>query len=374
MTNRSNCFKCCSNLFVAILLLNIVVIITAAYILVVYHLNREAGNISVQPAPVVRGLKKWTTKTRGYFEAGNISVQPAPVARGLTKWTTKTRGYSEPGKISVQPAPVARGLTKWTTKTHSYSEPGKISVQPAPVARGLTKWTTKTRGYSEPGKISIQPAPVARGLTKWTTKTRDYFKARTISVEPAPVTRGLTSLPAKTGGHFARKKKVIIFVGIMSAPRLISRRNALRKSWLTQCIGIPCLFFSDSQDMYGNKLPDNIYMPLQQEQLLHKDLILAQSPGGINFALRYLWILNWANARYQFEYFLRMDDDYFVCMDRLLLELPHRSREKLYWGYVHCSPPGIKTVFILLRTLSINTVRMVKLLNGNSKRLDFGPI
>ena len=215
MTGTTN-FKCCSNLFVAILLLNIVVIITAAYILVVYHLNRET----------------W-----------NGSVQPAPVATGLTNWTTKT------------------------------------------------------------------------------------------------------------GGLFARKKKVMIFVGIMSAPRLISRRNALRKSWLTQCIGIPCLFFSDSQDMYGNKLPDNIYMPLQQEQLLHKDLILAQSPGGINFALRYLWILNWANARYQFEYFLRIDDDYFVCMDRLLLELPHRSREKLYWGYVHCSPPGIKTVYILQSTV-----------------------
>ena len=51
-------------------------------------------------------------------------------------------------------------------------------------------------------------------------------------------------------------------------------------------------------------------------------------------------MLNWANARYKFEYFLRIDDDYFVCMDRLLFELPHRPREKLYWGYVHCSPPG----------------------------------
>ena len=127
------------------------------------------------------------------------------------------------------------------------------------------------------------------------------------------------------------------------------RRNALRGSWLKQCKEkeIPCFFFTDGQDVRGNKLSENVYIPLQQEQLLHEDLILAQSPGGINFALRYLWMLNWANARYQFEYFLRVDDDYFVCIDRLLYELPHRSKDKLYWGYVHCTPPGTEIVFIV---------------------------
>ena len=140
-----------------------------------------------------------------------------------------------------------------------------------------------------------------------------------------------------------KKKRAIIFVGIFSAPQQILRRNALRKSWLNRCKenGIPCLFFTDGRDMRGNKLPEHIYMPLEKEQRLHKDLILAQSPGGINFALRYLWMLNWAIERYSFDYFLRVDDDYFVCMDRLLFELPRRPRTKLYWGYIHCSPPGI---------------------------------
>ncbi|XP_046851673.1 uncharacterized protein LOC124445001 [Xenia sp. Carnegie-2017] len=138
------------------------------------------------------------------------------------------------------------------------------------------------------------------------------------------------------------KKKVIIFVGIMSAPQRKERRNAIRTTWLKQCRknSIPCLFFTDARDMYGNLLPPTIRAPLMKEQSIHRDLILAQSPGGINFALRYLWMLNWANSRYKFEYFLRVDDDYFVCMDRLVRELPYRSQKKLYWGYVHCSPPG----------------------------------
>lgn len=145
------------------------------------------------------------------------------------------------------------------------------------------------------------------------------------------------------------KTKVIIFIGIISAPHLIFRRNALRRSWLKECKrkGIPCLFFTDNQDMHGNKLPLHIHVPLHQEQLIHGDLILAESPGGVNFARRYLWILNWANARYQFKYFLRVDDDYFVCINRLLLELPHRRRKKLYWGHVHCTPPGRKCMRLL---------------------------
>ena len=167
-----------------------------------------------------------------------------------------------------------------------------------------------------------------------------YHEERNSSVPP-----NTAVLPnhSTTRHSFGKKERVIIFVGIVSAPRLIFRRNALRRSWLKQCKkkGIPCLFFTDSQDMHGSKLPLHIHVPLHQEQLLHGDLILAESPGGINFARRYLWMLNWANARYKFEYFLRVDDDYFVCMDRLLLELPYRPRTKLYWGHVHCSPPGI---------------------------------
>ena len=103
-----------------------------------------------------------------------------------------------------------------------------------------------------------------------------------------------------------RKKSDILFVGIISAPQLISRRNALRASWVKECKKkeIPCLFFTDGQDMQGNKRPLHVQIPLHQKQLLHGDMILAESPGGVNFARRYLWMLNWANARYKFKYFL----------------------------------------------------------------------
>ena len=203
----------------------------------------------------------------------------------------------------------------------------------------------------EGNRISVQP--VARGLKNWTfgyirkyfigtNLTRELVGNHRKSAQAFNFTKTIRKRVKKRRKRRNGKKEVIIFVGIISAPQLIFRRNALRRSWLKWCRekGIPCLFFTDSQDMHGNKLPLHIHVPLHQEQLLHGDLILAESPGGVNFARRYLWVLNWANARYKFKYFLRVDDDYFVCIDRLFLELPHRPRKKLYWGHVHCSPPG----------------------------------
>ena len=44
---------------------------------------------------------------------------------------------------------------------------------------------------------------------------------------------------------------------------------------------------------------------------------------------------------YDFDYFLRVDDDYFICLDRLLKELPHRPKS-IYWGWVHCIPGMVR--------------------------------
>lgn len=151
-----------------------------------------------------------------------------------------------------------------------------------------------------------------------------------------------TSITPKSPNS-SQRKRILMFIAIMSAPERIHRRNALRRSWLRQCQyhNTSCYIFTDAQDMNGKRLPEHIYVSLEQEQFLHQDLILAESPGGINFARRYLWIINWANKKYSFDFLLRVDDDYFICMDRLFLELPFRkTTKKLYWGHVHCFPPG----------------------------------
>ena len=140
-----------------------------------------------------------------------------------------------------------------------------------------------------------------------------------------------------------QRKSILMFIAILSAPNRIHRRNALRRSWLRQCKrrNTSCYIFTDGLDTHGKRLPNEVIVALEQEQFLNKDLILTESPGGVNFATRYLWVIKWANRNYKFDFLLRVDDDYFICMDRLFLELPHRKMiRKLYWGHVHCYPPG----------------------------------
>lgn len=60
------------------------------------------------------------------------------------------------------------------------------------------------------------------------------------------------------------------------------------------------------------------------------------------FAARLLWILQWVSSRNNFQYFLRIDDDHFLCLERLLAELPFRPTRALYWGFVHCKPTLVR--------------------------------
>ena len=61
-------------------------------------------------------------------------------------------------------------------------------------------------------------------------------------------------------------------------------------------------------------------------------------PGGYNFALRLVWILRYSREHFDYDYFLRIDDDHFLCLDRLLYELPFRKKSALIWGFIHCKP------------------------------------
>ena len=47
-------------------------------------------------------------------------------------------------------------------------------------------------------------------------------------------------------------------------------------------------------------------------------------------------MFKWAVEHYTFDFFLRIDDDHFLCLERLVYELPHRPKNSLYWGFIHC--------------------------------------
>lgn len=48
-------------------------------------------------------------------------------------------------------------------------------------------------------------------------------------------------------------------------------------------------------------------------------------------------MLNFFTRNNNFDYFIRVDDDYFLCLDHILYEVSKRPPKSLYWGYIHCT-------------------------------------
>jgi hypothetical protein len=122
----------------------------------------------------------------------------------------------------------------------------------------------------------------------------------------------------------AVRPNIELFVGILSAPLRIDRRDGIRKTWMTSCTSnnkVICRFFTDSARYIK---PWALSAAVKREQRLNKDLEFMPVPPGYHFAERILWSMDWATKRYKFNFFLRIDDDYFLCLERLLHELPYR--------------------------------------------------
>ena len=74
-----------------------------------------------------------------------------------------------------------------------------------------------------------------------------------------------------------------------------------------------------------------------KEKDKYKDIKLQPLKGGRGqFGFRFLNQIKWAAAKFNFQYLLRIDDDYFLCPKRLLFELPLRPKQNLVWGFFHC--------------------------------------
>jgi len=55
----------------------------------------------------------------------------------------------------------------------------------------------------------------------------------------------------------------------------------------------------------------------------------------MHFSERFIYHMVYALKNYEFEYFLRLDDDYFICLKNFLHELPASFQPNLHWGWCH---------------------------------------
>lgn len=122
------------------------------------------------------------------------------------------------------------------------------------------------------------------------------------------------------------KKRLKLVVAILSAPIRFDRREGIRRTWMKDCNSeeVVCRFFTDSL----SDMEPKVQTVLANESIKYDDLEFMPVPKGYNFGLRLLWLMEWSTQKYNFDFFLRMDDDYFVCLKRLLFEIPFRPQKR----------------------------------------------
>ena len=137
------------------------------------------------------------------------------------------------------------------------------------------------------------------------------------------------------------RQETYLFIGIFSYYRYTLRRKALRETWLQYCrpySRCSYRFLLDRYDHKGKIINESITSVILDESSANKgDVELLDTFAGWNFGYRMYYTLVWLTRKYSFEYFLRTDDDQYLCLLRLMQELPLRKEKNLYWGYQHCN-------------------------------------
>ena len=130
------------------------------------------------------------------------------------------------------------------------------------------------------------------------------------------------------------RPKVDLFIAVISAPSRLDRRTAIREGYASTVNKFPIAFrfFTDALE-----LEPQVRKELLKEKELHKDIEMIPTKGGYWLTHRYLHALFWAFKHYDFMFFLKTDDDYFLCLNNLSNDLKYRKQEKLlYWGHFQC--------------------------------------
>lgn len=133
----------------------------------------------------------------------------------------------------------------------------------------------------------------------------------------------------------SRDHHPLLVVAVVSARS--DRRHAIRQSWLAWGDErVELRFFTELPEPGSAD-----EAALEEESECHGDLVLMDIDRGMNFALKLVWAMRWMSQQFTFEFFLRLDDDYFLCLQRLLDELEVAIAKTdypspIYAGHLYC--------------------------------------
>jgi hypothetical protein len=143
-------------------------------------------------------------------------------------------------------------------------------------------------------------------------------------------------------------ERVLLFIAIGSAPGNAELRAAARRSWLKwrpEDGSVDYRFFSDARPANaGISGASEVWDALEAEEQTEGDLVLQPlatgygSKGDNSYGQRALFQISWTRHSLgdRLRYYLRIDDDSFLCLHRLLYELKTAPEKQFFWGRYWC--------------------------------------
>jgi len=134
---------------------------------------------------------------------------------------------------------------------------------------------------------------------------------------------------------------VSLLILIVTGPKNIERRHAVRKSWIYDALKIDNLKDKiDYKFVIGTKgLSDDDKRLLLDEENTHKDLLLLENlhDSYNNLTLKLAMMLENVNLMNSYEFILKVDDDSFVRVKNVLSDLEHLDgfSEMIYKGFFY---------------------------------------
>lgn len=169
-----------------------------------------------------------------------------------------------------------------------------------------------------------------------------YTPSRFLRKNVAPKEAGIAG-----DGSSGSRDRVALFIAIGSAPANAALRNAARAGWLQWLPkdgSVQYRFFSDARPPTNDALSsDALWDALDSESDMHGDLVLQPLATGYGdkkenaYGKRAIFQVTWCRRKFSsVEYFLRVDDDSFLCLHRLIYELKSAPRQQFFWGRYWC--------------------------------------
>lgn len=199
---------------------------------------------------------------------------------------------------------------------------------------------------------TLQPTNRIKSLSKATrppelnsdTRTTSVGTTVTTSVENnvAAGNSHQLSMPSEIHQHHvaSRDTEYTLVIVLGCAPWGFDRRAALRRTWLQWALERPDvmhLFFTENITKESKRYDENDARRIQQEYEQVGDMVFQEGASGYGKenGRRELFHIQYMLDRYKFKYYLRVDDDGFLCLRQLLEDIRLFPNSILHGKY-HC--------------------------------------